>query len=463
MFFKTADEWIPLCMFIAGAVFAVEAAALYIFGRRRGKAKREHFYSRAAEIAGGAILMLMLGAARAAFFTSLDDVFSSMYAFATVSAAGIAVTSAAAAFLNEGTLKYCLLKSIDDISTSFSFVLAASVLGSQIPTSEMAKFFGPDMPRFALINLPFILSLAFAILSNLCMGVQFALARLSPAKAEIVGKFSTIILFPAASAWACTHFSLSFNIAGILAGGVLVGFILQDLPSYLGRAKQSGKPVGFLGGMVKILGACAIDIMFLCALVGVAAAWGGSYGFGLACIGASGGMLFKASPGAGAERSESFRHIARALNNMALFHIFCEALEFISNRRADIGIFQTDVAIGLFAAMFLIIANLRKIAMVSRCLLLEHKRRQAAGQTMLYAATIVIITAGVLPAASYGALAAFMLGTAILAPLVSLVLGTMAEGARERGGTFGMVVLMNSQIATFVLAATILLLPLARG
>jgi hypothetical protein len=459
-------------MLYASGVFMLEALLFYALRRRAlnkaGKKKMdesrlEFGASRIFGLAAGSLLLFLLALTKAVYFRSLDDIVGCMYIFAAVTLLGIAA-SCAAFLLNQkaSALKMHLLRTVDDFASVFAFVLAAAVLGHQIPAADMGKFFGAGVSRFAVINLPFILCLAFMLASNICLVLQTFLSRLDNIRIRIINDFTGIFLFIVVSVAACVHFSLPLNIAGVLSAGVIASYILQAFPEYLGRARPSAKPLGLLAGLSKVLGITSFDILMLCAVIAISLAWGGFYGLGLACIGMVSGTMFSSATCAFYERSDAFRHISRAIDNMVLFAIFCETLEVMLNRKVQVDIFSSNVVLGLSLGVMLIVANIRKIILIARSVLVERKRKYAVAQGLVYSGAIVAVVSVALPFANFELLSAFVLGVAAISPLVSLTLLNVAGVGSRKGGWTDLLVLLNSQIATFVIAATILLLPLVK-
>jgi hypothetical protein len=266
-----------------------------------------------------------------------------------------------------------------------------------------------------------------------------------------------------------------YNAFLALMVGMMASFVISSASYYLnhsriGRKKRLPASLFRLYTISNVLTSTFADILILAAAMFASLNFGGFYGMSLASLGMIASLFLNSSLNVLYGKSMAQKYVAKTINNVILFYIFFETLQFILKRQVTISIFSNNVVIGLFLSVALVVFNILKVVNLAKYIETSRKRSYILFRSMVYAAAFVGALYFAFPLIDYEMLAAFVLGTVIMASFISLVLLNGADvfdmiSEKVEGGSEvlrGAVVPLSSQIATLLIIISIMLLPMVK-
>jgi hypothetical protein len=349
----------------------------------------------------------------------------------------------AAIFLSEKhkTFKDSLNATLESFATAIGLVLVAAITATQAPNVHITKFFGDGVGRLALVNMPFIIYMAFAAVSTALSFVKIEYRHLTRWGVGLAA-------FEIASLCLIRHFSLPSTMFFALSLGLLSGYTLSALENKMDSRRTACRDAECR--VSGALGFAAAGIAVLSAAIFSAISWGGAYGVSLAAMGVLGAKV------SGKPAATSYKRAGSAISNAALFLVFVRTLEFIIRRDASLDISDAQVVIGLFLSGATVLLILQKTINAVRRI---ESGEAVAKRGFIYCAGVVAFMTMGLPFIKWELLLAVALGVMVLSPIVGLLMVAM-PGAGEKTRV---VAPLYAQITTLLIVGTILLLPMLKG
>nr|MCR5506617.1 hypothetical protein [bacterium] len=262
-------------------------------------------------------------------------------------------------------IKNLFLRIIDNYVMIITITLSSAIIASQIPIVNISKFFGIDVSRFSLINLPFLLSSLFISVSLFSILLQYFLRNIDSETKENINEIFKVILPLISMAFVTVFYPLSYNLFMVISVGILSKYISEKISTYLNKRKITGKKgqltiLSFLSPTSNIFFSSLIGLSIMTILIFVCLNSAGFFGVTVASLGLISSTVLTSNVNIFEKQSESYKYIAKTLTNVALFYIFFETLEFIYKAQIHISILSNNVIIGLFASIVLIMFNILK-------------------------------------------------------------------------------------------------------
>lgn len=366
-----------------------------------------------------------------------------------------------------------ILKGIDNTFLFIVITETTAILASLIPIVDITRYFGAGLKRTTLINFPFFISIVYLLLSNVGLILEYFTNKFERQVRQYVNEFFDLFCFILVSFWIIFAFSLSYNIFIILMIGILGTYLITKFATYLNINKLGDKrkiPVNlrYLYPISNIVSSTFWAGLLMVAIIFISLNFGNFYGLAVVCLSMIGNRFLKYTTSSIYNNSDSYRYVAKSLNNIVLFYIFFETLEFVARRQLDINIFSTNVIIGLFLSIVLVIFNLLKIFNLTKYMELNRKSVYLFFRSSLYIFLFCVCLYFVFPYINYEVLASFVLGLIIMTSLVSLI-GINAIDVIYSNQSLDMdvnniirnnVIPLTNQITTLLIIITILLLPI---
>jgi hypothetical protein len=208
----------------------------------------------------------------------------------------------------------------------------------------------------------------------------------------------------------------------------------------------------------------------MCAAIFTALNLGGFYGMAIVGLAMTGSWALNGSLNVLYRKSDANKHVAKTINNVVLFYIFYEMLEYILRREVSINIFSNDAVIGMFLAVGLVVFNILKVVNLAKYLETLRNKSYIFARSLIYMALFVVAAYLLFPFVNYELLGAFILGLVIMTSFISLVLlngSDVFEIVSEKAGAKEnilkeTIVPLTSQITTLIIVLTIIFLPMVK-
>jgi hypothetical protein len=468
------------------AFFALEALTLAALLFRRRDRKKKLFAAanpeleyKASEITGAAFssaTLLFLAFMKARYFSDADKAFGALVPIAALMC--INIIARVAGFFGggrgavSGAFLSSALRGMDDFATAALLACSPALLASQMPVVEISKYFGAEVRRAALVEFPFVLSAAYMLLSNLVLMAQNLMAR---AKPRHVNEAAELLLFALVSFLCAGAYVPGYNLFLILVVGVISACIISSASQYLNANRIGGRrslPSGLsrLYTMSNLLTSTFSSMLIMCAAIFTSLNLGGFYGMSVVGLAMVGSWALNGSLDVLYRRSEANKYVAKTINNVVLFYIFYETLEFMLKRRVSINIFSNNAVIGLFLSASLVVFNILKVVNLAKYLETLKNKSYIFIRSLIYMALFVVCVYLLFPFINHELMSAFILGLVITTSFVSLALlngADVFDMVAPRAGARGdimkdTIVPLESQITTLLIILTIILLPMVK-
>ena len=368
-----------------------------------------------------------------------------------------------------------LLKGIDGVFLVIILTQTCAILASLIPIVDITRFFGTDIKRATLINFPFFIMLLNLLLSNIGVMLQYVIRKADKKIQQYINEFFQIFSFTLLAFWTIFCFSISYNIFLIFMTGILGSYIIIKLSTYLKNVKMAdinklSTNFKLLYPISNMLSSTFIISLVMCLMIFIALNFGNVYGIAIASLAMISCHFFNYTINVIYKNSESYRYIAKTLNNIVLFYIFFETLEFVAKKQVSINMFSSNVIIGLFLSIILVVFNLLKIVNLAKYAEMKTKRLYLFLRSTLYILLFCICLYFVLPYIKYEILASFVFGLIILTSFISLISISISDitdslfqsKLKICGIARNTFVPILNQITTLLIIITILLLPILK-
>ena len=356
-----------------------------------------------------------------------------------------------------------------------TITLSSAIIASQIPIVDITKFFGPDVSRFSLINLPFLLSSLFIVISNCSLLFQYFFKNLDQeAKTNLNDIFK--VIFPLiVLVFTAIFYPLSYNLFMIISVGILSKYIVEKISTYLNERKILGRrgnltTLSFLSPTSNIFFSSLIDLTVIVVLIFASLNSTGFFGVTVASIGLVSSTILTSNVNIFDNQSEAYKYIAKTLTNVALVYIFFETLEFIYKNQIHIDLSSDNVIIGLFASIVLVMFNILKTINLAKYIQLSTKRTYIGVRTLIYITMFVISFYYLLPFINYELLGALVLGLIFMTAFISILVINGIDVFENQDGKALLItpLLRNTvlplinQITTLMIIVIVLLLPIIK-
>ncbi len=412
------------------------------------------------------------------FFTKMDMVLNSLWILLGIISVNILFKMACILIKAKSKLnpmRNLFLRIIDNYVMIITITLSSAIIASQIPIVDISKFFGYDVSRFSLINLPFFLSSLFISVSCFSLLCQYFFIKMDQETKSNVNEIFKVILPLVTMAFVTVLYPLSYNLFMVISVGILSKYIAEKISTYLNRRKISGKKgtlttLSFLSPTSNIFFSSLIGLAIMVVLIFTCLNSAGFFGVTVASLGLISSTVLTSNVNIFDKQSESYKYIAKTLNNVALFYIFFETLEFIYKTQIHINISSNNVIIGLFTSIVLIMFNVLKIINLAKYIQLSAKHAYIAVRTLIYIVMFAVCFYYLLPFINYELLGALVLGLIIMTAFISiLVINGIDVFETQDGKAFlitpllrNTVLPLTNQITTLIIIVTVLLLPIIK-
>ena len=474
-------------MAVLAALLAIEAAVLAALLFCRADKKKKLFKAanpeleyKVSEITGAAFssaTLLFLSFMKARYFSDVDKALGALVPIAAAMAANIVFRIAGFFGAGRGAafdaFLSSALKGMDDFAMAAALACSPAILASQMPVVEISKYFGADVRRAVLVEFPFALLAAYMLLSNISLLAQNLVPR---AKTRHADETAELLLFALASFLCARAYVPGYNLFLILMAGVISTCIISSASQYLNANRIGGRrrlPSGLsrLYTMSNLLTSTFSSMLIMCAVIFTSLNLGGFYGMSMAGLSMIGSWALNGSLNVVYRKSEANKYVAKTINNVVLFYIFYETLEFILKRQVSINIFSHNALIGMFLSASLVVFNMLKVVNLAKYLETLRNKSYIFIRCLIYMALFVACVYLVFPLVNHELLGAFILGLVITTSLVSLALLNGADvfdmmAPKTPAGDDMLkntIVPLESQITTLLIVLTIILLPLAQN
>lgn len=422
------------------------------------------------------LILFSLAIIKYCFFLRLDDVLLSLWVLFGVIFVNI-LFKIFCMFLQTKerglVIKNLFLRIIDNFVLIFTITLCSSIIASQIPIVDITKFFGSEVQRFALINLPFLLISTFIVVSTVNIPLQYILANTDSELHTNINEILKVIV-PLISTLAITIcYPLSYNLFIVISIGILSKYIAEKISTYLNKRKLLGKNnsdvLEFLSPVSNILFSSMIDMAILTILIFTCLNYAGFYGITVASLGLISSVILTSNLNIFDKNSEVYKYIAKTINNIALFYIFFETLEFIYKTQMHINLFSNNVTVGLFTSTVFILFNILKITNLTKYINMQASRFYIAIRSIIYIIVFCVCFSYLLPYINYEILGAFVCGLILITALISIMLINGIDVYETKDGKHiissmlrNSVLPLTNQITTILIVITVLLLPIIK-
>ena len=213
-----------------------------------------------------------------------------------------------------------------------------------------------------------------------------------------------------------------------------------------------------------------MNMLVLTILVFTCLNYGGYFGITMASIGLICSVVLTSSLIIFDKSSESYKYLAKTINNIALFYIFLETLEYIYKQRITINIFSDNVIIGLFLGISFMLFNILKSINLIRYVNMAKSHIYLTIRTILYIGLFTICIYYLLPYINYELLAALVLGLILTTAFGSILLINSIDVFEKQTSKSlqitpiirSTVLPLTNQITTILIIITVLLLPIIK-
>ena len=472
-------------MVALSVLFMLEAfvlAALLFFKRKKNKklfkSENPELEYKVSEITSSlfsSAMLAMLAFIKVRYFSDLDKALSALVPIAVIIFANI-VFRVVGFFRHRGgvlgeTFFNCALRSMDDFTMAVVITLGPAIVASQMPIAEMSRYFGAGVRRAVLAEFPFALACAYMLLAHLSLVAQNLVLKVR-VKSRHMNEALELALFAIVSFLVARRFVPGYNLFLILMIGVISTCIISSVSQYLnsnriGTKRKLPLAVAQLYTISNVLTSTFSGIFIMCAVIFTSLNLGGFYGMAAVSLAMMGSWPLTGSLNVIYRKSDTNKYVAKTINNVVLFYIFYEMLEFILKRQVSINIFSHNVVIGLFLAFGLVVFNILKVVNLAKYLETLRNKGYIFARSLIYMALFIVTIYLLFPFVNYELLGAIILGLVIMTSFVSLVLlngADVLDMVVEKIGPGknilkGTVVPLESQIATLIIVLTIIFLP----
>ncbi len=412
------------------------------------------------------------------YFTKMDMVLSSLWILLSIISLNILFKMSCILINTKekiSPIKNLFLRIIDNYVMIINITLSAAIIASQIPIVDISKYFGSDVLRFSLINLSFLLSGLFIVISCISILCQYFLYKLDQETKLNVNEVFKVILPLITIAFVTIFYPLSYNLFMTASVGILSKYIAEKTSTYLNKRKISGKnanftTLNFLSPISNIFFSSLVNLSVIVILIFTCLNLTGFLGVAIASLGLICSTVLTSNVNIFDKQSESYKYVAKTLNNVALFYIFFETLEFIRKAQFHVSILSDNVIVGLFASIVLVIFNILKIINLAKYIQMSTKRTYIAVRTMIYIIMFVICFYYLLPFINYELLGALVLGLILITAFISILVINSIDVFENKGGKSvfvtpllrNTVLPLTNQITTVLIIIIVLLLPIIK-
>ncbi len=318
------------------------------------------------------------------------------------------------------------LKSMDNFLMMVILTQTCAILASQITTVDITRYFGVDIKRSTLINLPFFISVIFLLLSNIGLLLKSFVIKKSNKFQIYFNDFYQIFTF-ILSSFICVYlFSISYNIFLVMMIGILTSYIIMKVSTYLNKKQLVNRkkmPVllPYLYNISNVVSSSFWVGIIMLASISIAITFGKFYGLGLICLSMVGGCFFLIFDNVNENYSESFKYVAKTINNIVLFYIFFETLEFLLKHKVNINIFSVNVILGFILSMVLVLFNILKIVNLVKFIQINNKKFYLFFRSLLYIVLFSICLYLLYPYIDYEVLSSFIFGLIFITSFISII------------------------------------------
>ena len=304
----------------------------------------------------------------------------------------------------------------------------------------------------------------FIVVSTVNIPLQYILANTDSELHTNINEILKVIV-PLISTLAITIcYPLSYNLFIVISIGILSKYIAEKISTYLNKRKLLGKNnsdvLEFLSPVSNILFSSMIDMAILTILIFTCLNYAGFYGITVASLGLISSVILTSNLNIFDKNSEVYKYIAKTINNIALFYIFFETLEFIYKTQMHINLFSNNVTVGLFTSTVFILFNILKITNLTKYINMQASRFYIA---------IRVCFSYLLPYINYEILGAFVCGLILITALISIMLINGIDVYETKDGKHiissmlrNSVLPLTNQITTILIVITVLLLPIIK-
>ncbi|MBD5398877.1 sodium/proton-translocating pyrophosphatase [bacterium] len=413
------------------------------------------------------------------YFDNLDVILSSLLIIAVLILINIVlkIINMLARYNKEFTefLFTTLLKGIDGVFLVIILTQTCAILASLIPIVDITRFFGTGIKRATLINFPFFIMVLNLLVSNIGLILQYFIRKLDVKVRQYINEFFEIFSFVVVVFWTTFCFSISYNIFLIFMVGIIGSYIIIKLSTYLKNIKM--KNINKLSDNFKLLypisnavASTFLSGVVMCLMIFISLRFGNFYGIAVAALSMISFHFLSYTTNVIYKNSESYRYVAKTLNNLVLFYVFFETLEFVVKKQISINIFSDSVIIGLFLSIILVVFNLLKIVNLAKYAEMKTKRVYLFLRSALYIALFCVCFYFLFPYINYEILASFVFGLIVLTSFISLICMNVSDIIDSLFGsklkicdvTKNTFIPILNQITTLLIIITILLLPIIK-
>ena len=372
-------------------------------------------------------------------------------------------------------IRNLFLRIIDNYVMIITITLSCAIIAAQIPIVDISKFFGQNVPRFSLINLPFLLSGLFIVSSCFSILFQYLFVKIDQEVKSNINDIFKVILPLFIMVFITIFYPLSYNLFMVISIGVLSKYIAEKVSTYLNKRKISSRKssftaLSFLSPTSNIFCSSLMDLSIMVILIFTSLNSAGFFGVTVASLGLISSTILTSNVNIFDKQSEAYKYIAKTLTNVALFYIFFETLEFIYKKQMHINISANNVIIGLFTSIVLMMFNILKIVNLAKYIEMSAKHTYIAVRTLIYIVMFVICFYYLLPFINYELLGALVLGLILMTAFVSILVINGIDVFENQDGKAHLitpllrnnVLPLTNQITTLIIIVTILLLPIIK-
>lgn len=436
----------------------------------------EYKISEILNILFSSITLFFFGIIKYLYFLRMDDVLDSLWVLLSVIFTNI-IFKIFCLFSSKGNakaIKNLLLRIIDNFVMIITITLSSSIIASQIPIVDISKFFGADVARFSLINLPFLLMSIFILSSCTSLILEKLFKNLDEEIKQNLNEVLKVFVPLFITLGITIFYPLSYNLFIIVCIGILSKYIVEKSSTYLNSRKllnsKNSSVLKILNPISNIFFSSLMNIIILTVLIFTCLNYGGYLGITTTSLGLISSVILTSNLIIFDKSSESYKYLAKTINNIALFYIFLETLEYIYKQRIDINIFSDNVIIGLFLGITLMLFNILKSINLIRYVNMATSRTYLTIRTILYIGLFTVCIYYLLPYINYELLAALVLGLILTTAFVSILLINAIDVFEKQMSKSliitpilrSMILPLTNQITTILIIITVLLLPIIK-
>lgn len=436
----------------------------------------EYKISESLNIFLSSIMLLFFGVVKYLYFSRMDDVLDSLWVLFGIIFINIffKIFCLFSAKGHNKPIKNLLLRIIDNFVMIITITLSSSIIASQIPIVDISKFFGAEVARFSLINLPFLVMSLFVISSCLSLILEYFFKNLEEEIKENINEILKVFIPLFITLGITIYYPLSYNLFIIVCIGVLSKYIAEKSSTYLNSRKllnnKNSSILKIFNPISNIFFSSLMNMLVLTILLFTCLNYGGYFGITMASIGLICSVVLTSSLIIFDKSSESYKYLAKTINNIALFYIFLETLEYIYKQRITINIFSDNVIIGLFLGISFMLFNILKSINLIRYVNMAKSHIYLTIRTILYIGLFTICIYYLLPYINYELLAALVLGLILTTAFGSILLINSIDVFEKQTLKSlqitpiirSTVLPLTNQITTILIIITVLLLPIIK-